>query len=125
MGHGTSHIADGAYSQMAGILEKDYHNVFLGTMDGYPGIDEVLWQLKRSKLKKIRLMPFLLVCGGHALEDMAGDRPTSWKSTFEEKGFRTEVYLKGLADNREILSIFFEHTRKAAGRLKDAEMAQD
>jgi sirohydrochlorin cobaltochelatase len=125
MGHGTGHIADGAYSQMAGVLDKDYHNVFLGTMDGYPGIEEVLWQLKRSKLKKIRLMPFLLVCGGHALEDMAGDRPTSWKSTFDGEGFRTEVYLKGLAENREILSIFFEHTRKAAGSLKGAEMAKD
>lgn len=124
MGHGTGHPADGAYSQMARVLEKDYRNVFLGTLDGFPGIDEVLWQLKRSKLKKIRLMPFLLVAGGHVQEDLAGNGATSWKNTFDREGFQTEVYLKGLADNREILSILFEHTRKVAESLKDVEMAK-
>jgi sirohydrochlorin cobaltochelatase len=125
MGHGTGHIADGVYSQMARVLERDYHNVFLGTLDGFPGIDEVLWQVKRSGAKRIKLMPFLLVAGGHALKDLAGDGDTSWKNTFDREGFHTEVYLKGLAENREILSIFFGHTRKAAGSLKDAEIPKD
>jgi sirohydrochlorin cobaltochelatase len=125
MGHGTDHIADGVYSQMARVLQNDYHNVFLGTLDGFPGIDDVLWQLKRSGAKRIKLMPFLLVAGGHALNDLAGDSATSWKNTFDREGFQTEVYLQGLADNREILSIFFEHTSKAAASLKYAEMAKD
>lgn len=117
MGHGTSHIADSAYSQMARVLDKDYSNVFLGTMDGFPGIGEVLWQLNRSGIKRIKLMPFLLVSGGHAQEDMAGDSPASWKSIFVKSGFQIEVYLKGLAENSDVLGIFFEHTKKAAERL--------
>lgn len=125
MGHGTSHIADSAYSQMAAVLEKDYSNVFLGTMDGFPGIDEVLGKLKRSGIKRIKFMPFLLVAGGHAQEDLAGDGPASWKSIFTKAGFQTEVHLKGLAENSEVLRIFLEHTKQAAERLDKSRMAQD
>jgi sirohydrochlorin cobaltochelatase len=118
MGHGTSHSANRVYSQMAKVLEKDQKNVFLGTLEGFPGIDEVLLQTKKSKVKKVMLMPFLLVAGGHALEDLAGDSANSWRGVFERAGFRTEVILKGLGENYGVVDIFVEHTRKAALMFK-------
>ena len=119
MGHGTSQSADKVYSLMAEVLEKDNKNVFLGTLEGFPGIDEVLRQTKRSMFKKVILKPFLLVAGGHAMVDLAGDSPKSWRSIFEQEGFHTEVILKGLGENASVVDIFIEHTRKAALMSKD------
>ncbi|MCK9405205.1 MAG: sirohydrochlorin cobaltochelatase, partial [Methanothrix sp.] len=61
MGHGTEHSANSAYSQMANILAEDHENVFLGTVEGYPGYDEVLASLNESGVKKARLIPFMVV----------------------------------------------------------------
>ena len=119
MGHGTSHSANRVYSQMAKILKNNYKNVFLGTLEGYPGIDDVLLQTKKSRAKKVILMPFLLVAGGHALEDLAGGSANSWKGIFEREGFRTEVNQKGLGENDGVVDIFIEHTRKAVLMFKD------
>ncbi len=119
MGHGTSHSANRIYLQMAKVLKKDHKNIFLGTLEGFPGIDEVLMQTKKSGVKKVILMPFLLVAGGHALEDLAGDSANSWRGVFEREGFRTEVILKGLGENDGVVDIFIEHTRKAVLMFKD------
>ena len=119
MGHGTSHSANRVYSLMAKVLENDHKNVFLGTLDGFPGIEEVLSQTKKSRVKKVILMPFLMVAGGHALEDLAGNSATSWRSTFEHEGFLTKVILKGLGENESVIDIFVEHTRKAVLMFED------
>jgi sirohydrochlorin cobaltochelatase len=119
MGHGTGHSSDRAYTLMAEVLEKDHKNVFLGTLEGFPGIDEVLFRTKKSRAKRVILMPFLLVAGGHALEDLAGGSANSWSGVFEREGFRTDVILKGLGDNDDVIGIFIEHTRKAVQMFKD------
>jgi sirohydrochlorin cobaltochelatase len=119
MGHGTSHSANRVYSQMAEVLKEDHKNVFLGTLEGFPGIDDVLLQTRKSRAKKVILMPFLLVAGGHALEDLAGGSANSWKGIFEREGFRTEVNQKGLGENDGVVDIFIEHTRKAVLMFKD------
>lgn len=122
MGHGTNHPADSVYSMMAKVLERDHKNVFMGTLEGFPGIDDVILQTNRSEAKRVRLMPFLLVVGGHAQEDLAGDSANSWKSAFERVGFQTEVSLKGLGDIEDIVDIFVEHTRKAVEKLMATDM---
>jgi sirohydrochlorin cobaltochelatase len=113
IGHGTGHIADSAYSQMAMVLKNEYQNVFLGTLDGFPGFDDVLKQVKRTRAQKVMLMPFFLVAGGHAKEDLAGEEPNSWKSKFLREGFQTIALLNSLGENANIVNIFVEHTRKA------------
>lgn len=113
MGHGTEHFSNSAYSQMANILEEDYENVFLGTVEGYPEFEDVLRKVEDSGVTTVRLMPFMIVAGDHATNDMAGDEPDSWKSMFEEEGFETEVYLKGMGENDEIAKIYIEHTEEA------------
>lgn len=63
-GHGTGHPADALYSLMARVLEKDHSNVFMGTMEGFPVLSEMVAELKGSGVRKVRLLPFLLVAGG-------------------------------------------------------------
>ena len=45
-------------------------------------------QTKKSRVEKVILMPFLLVAGGHALEDLAGDSANSWRGeSLSERAF--------------------------------------
>ena len=113
MGHGTDHPADSAYSRMAKVLERDHRNVFLGTIDGFPGLEEVMGDVKGAGVTKVRLMPFLVVAGGHAKKEMAGEDPRSWKSSFERAGFEVDLNLRGMGENPREVEIFEEHTRKA------------
>jgi len=118
MGHGTEHPANSAYSQMASILAEDHKNVFLGTVEGYPGYDEVLAGLKESGVKKVRLMPFMVVAGDHALNDLTGNGSESWKSMLEREGFETDFNLKGMGENDCIAEIFAGHTKGAFARFE-------
>lgn len=113
VGHGTGHPADSLYSQMALILESSYKNIFLGTLEGYPGLDDVLFSLKESQIEKVAMMPFLLVAGGHALEDIAGAGGRSWRTILEREGINVGVYLRGLGDEEGIIKLFLEHTSDA------------
>lgn len=114
VGHGTGHPADSLYSLMAQVLQKDHRSVFLGTIEGFQGAHELAVRLKASGANRVQLWPFLLVAGGHAAHDIAGDDPASWKSILEREGFEVQVHLQGLAENEEIVAIFLEHTRRAA-----------
>lgn len=121
VGHGTGHPADSLYSLMAQVLRRDYLNVFLGTLEGFPGLLELVAELKGkgSGTKKIGLLPFLLVAGGHAEKDIAGDDMASWKSTLSREGFEVETQLRGLGESSEIISLFMEHTRKALEKVEN------
>jgi sirohydrochlorin cobaltochelatase len=113
MGHGTDHPADSAYSRMAKVLERDHKNCFLGTIDGFPGLEEALEGVRAAGVAKVRLMPFLMVAGGHAKKEMAGDDPKSWKSAFEKSGFEVELHLRGMGENPMVVEVFIEHSKKA------------
>lgn len=113
MGHGTEHPANSAYSQMANTLASDYKNVFLGTVEGYPTYDDVVAELKAAKVKNVRLMPFMVVAGDHALNDLTGNETYSWKSMLEKEGFAVDFNLKGLGENDDIAKIFVQHTKYA------------
>lgn len=118
MGHGTEHSANSAYSQMANILAEDYENVLLGTVEGYPGYDEVLAGLKESGVKNVRLMPFMVVAGDHALNDLTGNESESWKNMLEKEGFESDSSLKGMGENDAIVEIFVEHTKEAFAKFE-------
>lgn len=114
MGHGTSHFANSAYAALD-YRFKAYgkNNIFIGTIEGYPDIDTVLKQMKQSNIKKIILMPFMIVAGDHALNDMSGKENNSWKNIFESEGFKVETIIKGLGEYESIRNIFVEHVKNA------------
>ena len=124
VGHGTGHPADSLYSQLAQVLEKDHRNVFLGTLEGFPGIEELIFHLKGSGTRKVRLLPFLLVAGGHAVEDIAGNGPESWKSILEREGFDVEAGLRGLGESEEMTAIFIEHTMRVLEKIENKVQAK-
>lgn len=114
MGHGTHHPANAAYAALERVFEdKDMKRVFVGTVEGYPEFEHVLKRLQNNKIEKATLMPFMLVAGDHAQNDMAGDEEDSWKTMLKKEGFVVETFLHGLGENQAIQDIYVQHIKDA------------
>lgn len=114
MGHGTYHESFSAYCALEYMFQDAGAKVYVGTVEGYPTLDEVLSKLKTDQITKVYLAPFMLVAGDHAVNDMAGDEEDSWKVILTEKGIASEVLLQGLGENREIQKLFVTHALDCA-----------
>jgi sirohydrochlorin cobaltochelatase len=86
-----------------------YPNVFVGTVEAYPDVETVLKHVKAFRPEKITLLPLMVVAGDHAINDMAGSEEDSWKSIFENAGFKVDCILKGLGEFQPIRDIYLEH----------------
>lgn len=114
MGHGTHHPANAAYPALERVFEdKGFSQVFVGTVEGYPELDHVIQRLQMHEVEKVMLMPFMLVAGDHAQNDMAGDEEDSWKMQLKKEGFLVDTYLHGLGENAEIQKIYVQHIQDA------------
>lgn len=110
MGHGTNHEADASYEKLESTFrEKGYENVYIGTVEGSITIEDIISKLKVKEIQKIKLRPFMLVAGDHAINDMASNEEDSWKSILESNGFNVEVSLQGLGELETIQNIYLEH----------------
>ncbi|MFB3764507.1 MAG: sirohydrochlorin cobaltochelatase [Methanotrichaceae archaeon] len=58
-----------------------------------PTYNEVLADLKETGVKHVRLMPFMVMAGYHALNDLTGNEKDSWKSMLEKEGFKVDFNL--------------------------------
>ena len=114
MGHGTEHFANSAYCQFENMLRTlGYENTYVGTVEGFPGLDYVIRRLKLRQIKKVYLMPLMIVAGDHARNDLAGAEEDSWDSILKAAGFETQIILKGLGEIDAIAEMFVEHLRQA------------
>ena len=112
MGHGTHHDANSAYACLDYMLKTEgYENVFVGTVEGFPTLENIIPQLEKKNIRKVKLMPFMLVAGDHANNDMAGDEEDSWKMILKGEGYEVETILKGLGENEGIRDIYVEHAK--------------
>lgn len=118
MGHGTEHPANASYQKLADLLHENGHNNYLiGTVEGEPILEEIIPQLEALNAKKVFLLPFMIVAGDHANNDLAGDEEDSWKTQLKAKGYEVEPVLKGLGEYDGIQQMFVEHTGDAIAEL--------
>lgn len=114
MGHGTPHPANSTYGCLQYMFQEEgLTNVLMGTVEGYPAFEQVVKQLHARNIQKVTLMPFMLVAGDHAQNDMAGDDADSWKMMLKKEGFVVETYLHGLGENPAIQDIYVQHITAA------------
>jgi sirohydrochlorin cobaltochelatase len=118
VGHGTGHAADALYSLLQQIIRKEHENIFLATIDGFNDIASLLPELLGFGSRVVRIMPFLLVAGGHAENDLYGPGPMSCKSILEKEGYEVLADRRGLGDCEEIVSLYLEHTRNALEKTR-------
>lgn len=122
MGHGTEHESHSAYPAIE-YMFRDYGiNAFVGTVEGYPELDQVIKKLKEYNVKTVDLMPFMLVAGDHATNDMASDEEDSWKTILENEGFKVKVHLKGLGENSLIQDKFTNHALDCMQELQEVSI---
>ena len=119
MAHGTPDPSNAYYS----VIQDRIHtlgmkNVFIYTVEGTPNLEQVIPQLKLHGIKHVTLMPFMMVAGDHANNDMAGKEPDSHKSILEKEGFKVDTYLHGLGENQNIRNLFVERANEAWGALQ-------
>ncbi len=116
MGHGNEFYSTGSYIELQKTLRKMYQDVpiYIGTVEGFPSLDDVVSELKRDKIKKVLLKPFMIVAGDHACNDMAGDEEDSWKKVLEAHSIAVETFLQGLGEMDSIANIFIEHIKEIA-----------
>lgn len=118
MGHGTEHYADSAYAALDYRFKaRGFKNVFVGTVEGYPDTEQVIGYVKEGGYKRAVLLPFMVVAGDHANNDMAGDGDGSWKSEFMKNGIKAECVIRGLGEYEGIQEMFADHAAEAIGKL--------
>lgn len=127
MGHGGVHPSNAAYSALQmKMQDAGLKNVFVFTVEGYPTVENVIKKCKEQKIKKITLMPFMVVAGDHATNDMAGDEEDSFKSQLLRAGFKVDTYLHGLGENPAIQDIYVQHVKDAiVGKNDKHESSKD
>ena len=115
MGHGTEHFSNAAYSQLEYMLhDQGRPDVLVGTVEGYPGIEEVLRRLaEQPEARRVSLYPLMIVAGDHAKNDLAGEAPESWKRRIQALGYQVDCVLNGLGELPDVRQIFVRHALKA------------
>lgn len=113
MGHGSRHENNVVYTRLQELWEQmECRDVFLGTVEARPDLEDVTEQLTKSGLKRAVLTPLMLVAGDHAHTDMAGAQADSWKSVLEGKGIEVRCVVKGMGEYPEIRSIYVRHLKQ-------------
>jgi sirohydrochlorin cobaltochelatase len=118
MGHGTPHAANIYYPALQYYFGKLDPNVFVGTVEGSPTLDDVLSGLKQRGITKAYLLPLMSVAGDHARNDMAGDEDDSWKSVLTANGITCVPVLKGTAEYDAIVDLWIDHLKVAMTHLQ-------
>ena len=112
MGHGTEHFANMVYPAFQTVLRlAGFSGAYVGTVEGWPSIENVMEQLKADGKQKVLLTPMMLVAGDHACNDMAGEDPDSWKSKLEAEGFTVRCRMEGLGNLPQIQSLYCRHLK--------------
>ncbi|MCL2894617.1 sirohydrochlorin cobaltochelatase [Brenneria tiliae] len=122
MGHGASHHAFSAYACLDHLMASQQFPALVGAVESYPEIDHIILRLRQQGVRKVHLMPLMLVAGDHAVNDMASDEEDSWKSRLEAAGIAAQCWLQGLGENPLIREMFARHL-DAALRRNDREAA--
>lgn len=125
MGHGARHAAVARYEDLARAVHQLDAAVHVGTMNGAVTLEDILPRLRSSgesargdqPAARVWLMPLLSVVGRHALNDMAGSDPNSWRSRIETAGCHCEPVLKGTAEYAAFIDIWLDHLEEAVNTL--------
>ena len=120
MGHGNEFYSTGAYIELQETMRRMYPGtkIFVGTVEGFPSLDDVVSGLTHFRVKKVLLKPLMIVAGDHARNDMAGTESDSWKNVIAAKGIKVIPCIQGLGENEEIVNIFVQHIKDAANDNK-------
>ncbi len=113
MGHGSKCAQGSVYPCLQETFDACGLRVIVGVMEEGDALS-FAYVMKRIRdcgdVKKVYLVPFLLVAGCHVEKDMTGDG--SWQAELQEAGYQVESYLHGLGENEEIRALYVKRVRE-------------
>ena len=113
LGHGTEHPGNLVYPALQGVLDwLGRQDILIGTVEGWPQAEDVLEQLGRLGRRRVLLAPLMLVAGTHAVEDMAGPEPESWKNRLEARGYAVTPIFEGLGRLPQVQEMYVHRLHK-------------
>jgi sirohydrochlorin cobaltochelatase len=114
MGHGIDHPANECYTYLQSVFtHKGYSNIYIGTLEGYPSINQIIERLNNDKVKEVTIVPLMLAAGNHVKNDMAGDHKDSWKNLLNSHGIKTNLFVQGLGEIAKFQDIYLQHIKDA------------
>ena len=112
MGHGNDRgPGDLTLACVAMTMNARDPLMYLASVEGGNSFDKVLPNLEKAEVKKVYLMPFMMVAGDHANNDLAGPEEDSWASMVKAKGMQVEAKLTGLGSIKGVQNVFLRHTK--------------
>lgn len=114
MGHGTEHFANAVYPALqTGLRLAGREDMLVGTVEGWPALEDVVRLLAAEGPRHVRLVPLMLVAGEHARSDMAG----VWKRLLEEAGHTVQCSFTGLGEFPWVQEMYQERLAKLLNTL--------
>ena len=124
MSHGTDHPSGTVYDAFATALRTaGIDRVLLASVEGTPRLDTAIARLSELGVRRVTLMPFMLVAGEHASVDMAGEGDASWRAGLERLGYEVTVRMTGLGELPPIRERYVGHARAALAAAQATEDA--
>ena len=116
MGHGADNFANLIYPALQTAFRTlGADNVFVGTVEGWPRLADLIPLLRRGGFRRVELAPLMLVAGDHARNDMAGDEAESWKNVLSAAGFEVACRIEGIGEWPEIGALYAAHAAETDG----------
>ena len=120
MTHGTPHPSNAFYAVIQDRLNKlERGNIHVYSVEGMPMLEHVIPVLKEEGVKRVTLMPMMMVAGDHANNDMAGDDEDSHKVILQKEGFTVTPYIHGMGENPAVRRIFVERALESWDALQN------
>lgn len=119
MGHGSPNRHNPAYYRLQKSFDEYQKPWVIGVVEetDRPNFNDALATLKARGVKKVKLMPLLVVAGDHARNDMAGDDEDSWLNQLRRQGFDVTYKLIGLGENEAFRQIYIQHIKELMAKL--------
>lgn len=110
MAHGQdAGRCDVVFAGMNSVMNSIDPLAFMASVEGYQRIEHVIPILKEKGVTRVWLMPFMVVAGDHARNDLAGDEADSWASLLKKEGMTVFPVLKGMGEIPAIQDVFTRH----------------
>lgn len=117
VGHGTYHQAQQRYLDYERLVKEQDKMVFMGTLMGRPGLEDILEALRQARVSKAWLVPFMCVAGYHVREEIFGPGPDSWQSTLERAGIVCKTRMVGTIESSGMADIWLTHLDRAVEKV--------
>jgi len=82
--------------------------LILGMMIGSPGVDDVVRDCLAAGVKKVWLLPCMVVAGYSMREDIAGPGERSWATVLTRAGVETLPVIRGLGEVAGVVDIWMD-----------------